>query len=42
MTVADRRILRGPGYARPRRPIDVQLAVDADRFIARLMGAFLA
>jgi len=41
MTVADRRPLRGPGYPRPRHPIGVPLAVDADRFVARLMRAFL-
>ncbi len=42
MTVADRRTLRGPGYPRPRQPIGVPLAVDADRFVERLMRAFLA
>jgi len=42
MTVADRRPLRGPGYPRPPHPIGVPLAVDAARFIDRLMRAFLA
>jgi len=41
MTVADRRPLRGPGYPRPRHPVGVPLAVDAARFVDRLMGAFL-
>lgn len=41
MTVADRRTLLGPGYARPQHPIDVPLAVDSARFVDRLMQAFL-
>lgn len=41
MTVADRRVLLGPGYPRPMRPIQAPLAVDSERFIERLMAAFL-
>ena len=42
MTVADRRPLLGPGFARPRRPVHVPLTVDSPRFVEQLMWACLA